>query len=39
LPFLSHKALPRQATSYFNNPFSNAISSEQVSIITFLTTT
>jgi hypothetical protein len=39
LSFLSYKALSRRATSCFNNSFSIAISSEQVSTITFLTKT
>jgi hypothetical protein len=39
LPFLSYKALPRRATSCLNCSFSIAISSEHVSITTFLTRT
>jgi hypothetical protein len=39
LPFLTYKALPRRATSCFNNSFSMAISSEQVSVTKFLTRT
>jgi hypothetical protein len=39
LPLLSYKALPRQATSCFNNLFSKATSLKHVSITTFFTTT
>jgi hypothetical protein len=38
-PFLSYKVLPRRANSGFNCSFSIAISSEHVSIKTFLTRT
>jgi hypothetical protein len=39
LPFLSYKALPRQATSCFNCPFSFATSSEHVYPTIFSTKT
>jgi hypothetical protein len=39
LSLLSYRALPRRATSCFNNLFSKATSSEHIYITTFLITT